>query len=44
MESVLYLIWKFAVVCVLQYNKHLFVHIGSNVSYADPQLEVAVLF
>jgi len=27
-------------VCASQYNKHLFVHIGSNVNYADPQLEV----
>ena len=23
----------------MQYNKHLFVHLGSNVSYSDPLLE-----
>lgn len=31
----IFLISSFA----LQYNKHLFVHLGSNVSYSDPLLE-----
>lgn len=28
-------------VVVAQYNKHLFVHIGGNVGYTDPLLEVS---
>ena len=30
--------------CLLQYHKHLFVHIGATVMYSDPVLEVNLAF
>lgn len=43
LKAFLVLITFFLSPLLFQYHKHLFVHIGSNYSYSDPELEVSDL-